>query len=120
MKITSTKQRRRVRGAATRRRQISLGATRIVVRLSGRHIYAQLVAPAGRVLAAAGTPQQTLRDSLQGKYSNIAAAQSVGKRLAEKAAGLELGRLAFDRGGRKYHGRVKALAESLRAAGMKF
>ena len=120
MKVISAKQRRRTRAAASSMRQMSLGATRIVVRLSGRHIYAQLVAPDGRVLAAAATPQRELRESLHGKYSNIAAAESVGKRLAERAAGLELGRLAFDRGGRKYHGRVRALAEALRAAGMKF
>lgn len=112
--------RRRIRGAQTRRRQATLEAYRIVARLSVRHIYAQIVAPDGRVLAAACTPQKVLREELKGKYSNIAAAERVGQKLAEKAVGLPLGQLAFDRGGRKYHGRIKALAEALRAGGLQF
>lgn len=113
-------ERRRMRGAQTRRRQESLGANRIVARLSGRHIYAQIVAPDGRVLAAACTPQKALRDELKGKCSDSAAAVRVGQKLAERAAELSLSRLAFDRGGRKYHGRIKALAEALRAGGLQF
>ncbi|MGU9952142.1 MAG: 50S ribosomal protein L18 [Gammaproteobacteria bacterium WSBS_2016_MAG_OTU1] len=114
-------ERRRIRGAQTRRRQTILGAHRIVARMSGRHTYAQLVSPDGVVLAAACTPQKTLRDALGGKYSNVAAAESVGQALAKKIAALSsVGKLAFDRGGRKYHGRVKALAESLRASGLSF
>lgn len=118
--MTAKSVRRRVRGAQTRCRQASLEAHRIVARLSGRHIYAQLVAPDGRVLAAAGTPQKALRAELKGKCSDIAAAARVGRELAERAAKLSLDRLAFDRGGRKYHGRIKAMAEALRAGGMKF
>ncbi len=114
-------ERRRIRGAQTRRRQNILGAYRIIARTSGRHTYAQLVSPDGIVLAAACTPQKTLRDALGGKYSNIAAAESVGRALAEQISVLSsVGKLAFDRGGRKYHGRVKALAESLRASGLSF
>lgn len=119
--MTMTKSaRRRVRGAQTRRRQERLEAHRIVARLSGRHIYAQVVAPGGRVLAAVCTPQKTLREELKGKCSDTAAASQVGRLLAEKAAKLPLGRLAFDRGGRKYHGRIKAMAEAMRAGGMQF
>ena len=120
MTFLSAKQRCRIRGAQTRRRQTSLGAYRIIARLSGRHTYAQIISPDSRVLAAVCTSQKALRELLDGKYANIAAAECVGQRLAEKAAGLELGRLAFDRGGRKYHGRIKALAESLRAGGLVF
>ena len=114
------KQLRRKRGAKIRLRHAALGSFRIVARLSGRHTYAQIISPDNNVLAASGTPQKALRESLDGKYSNIAAAETVGRNLAEQAAGLDLGRLAFDRGGRKYHGRIRALAESLRAGGLKF
>lgn len=116
----SAKQLRRKRGAKIRLRQTALGAHRIVARLSGRHTYAQIISPDNSVLAAAATPQKNLRESLKGKYSNVAAAAAVGRALAEKTAGLDLGRLAFDRGGRKYHGRIRALAESLRESGLKF
>ncbi len=120
MTTLPAKARRQLRGAQTRRRQASLGAHRIVARLSGRHTYAQIIAPDSRVLAAVCTPQKAVREALGDKYSNVAAAEYVGKQLAEQATGLELGRLAFDRGGRKYHGRIKALAESMRAGGLKF
>ncbi len=120
MTSMSAKQLRRKRGAKIRLRQSALGAYRIVARLSGRHTYAQIISPDSNVLAAAATPQKALRESLDGKYSNIAAAAAVGQKLAEQAAELNLGRLAFDRGGRKYHGRIRALAESLRASGLKF
>ncbi len=120
MTAVSAKELRRKRGAQTRRRQAVLGAHRIVARLSGRHTYAQIISPDSAVLAAAATSQKELRESLDGKYSNIAAAVAVGRKLAEQAAGLDLGRLAFDRGGRKYHGRIRAMAESMRAAGLKF
>ena len=120
MTTTTQSTRRRVRGAQTRRRQASLEVHRVVARLSGRHTYAQIIAPDGRVLAAACTPQKSLREELKGKYSDAAAAERVGRALAERAAGLSLERLAFDRGGRKYHGRIKALAEALRVGGLKF
>ena len=118
MNFMSAKKRRYIRGASTRRRQQSLEMCRIVARISGRHIYAQIISVDNKVLAAVGTPQ--IRESLNNKCSTIAAAESVGRLLAEKAAQLDLGKLAFDRGGRKYHGKVKALAESLRASGLKF
>lgn len=122
MTAKSAAERRRVRGARTRCHQSRLGAHRIVARMSGRHTYAQLVAPDSRVLAAANTAQKTLREALGGKCSDVKAAEHVGRKLAEKisAAGIAPDRLAFDRGGRKYHGRVRALAEALRAGGLKF
>lgn len=116
----SAKYLRRRRGAKIRRRHAALGAFRIAARLSGRHTYAQIISPDGNVLAAAGTPQKVLRESLDGKYSNIAAAAAVGRELAGRASKLDLGRLAFDRGGRKYHGRIRALAEAMREGGLKF
>lgn len=120
MKHMTAARRRRARGAQTRHRQAYLEANRIVARISGRHIYAQIISPEGRVLACACTPQKVLRDSLSGKFANIAAAQSVGRKLAETASAMKLGRLAFDRGGRKYHGRIRALAEALREGGLQF
>ena len=97
----SAKYLRRRRGAKIRRRHAALGAFRIAARLSGRHTYAQIMSP-------------------DGKYSNIAAAAAVGRELAGRASKLDLGRLAFDRGGRKYHGRIRALAEAMREGGLKF
>ena len=115
---TFSKQRRHLlRGAQTRRRQQTLGAFRIVARLSGRHTYAQLVSPQGQVLAAASTAQKSLRG---GNGANVSAAARVGEALAQAAGKAQTGKLAFDRGGRKYHGRIRALAEALRAGGMQF
>ncbi len=118
--MTTKSERRRIRGAQTRRRHAILEAYRIVARLSGRHTYGQIIDSDGRVLAAVCTPQKALRDELKGKYSDVAAAARVGRGLAEKAQSLSLGKLAFDRGGRKYHGRIKVMAEAMRAGGMQF
>ena len=85
---------------------------------SSQHIYAQVFSAAGdKVLASASTVEKELRADTT---SNIAAAEKVGKLIAEraKAAGVET--VAFDRAGYQYHGRVKALAESAREAGLQF
>ena len=119
-KTISARERRRRRGARGRQHQIALGAHRLVARMSGRHTYAQLVSPEGRVVAAACTAQKSLQKALAGKCADVAAAKQVGQAMAEKIAAMKIGRLAFDRGGRKYHGRVRALAESLRAGGVQF
>jgi large subunit ribosomal protein L18 len=95
-----------------------LGVNRLSVHRTPRHIYAQIIAPAGdRVLACASTLDSELRG---GKTGNIEAAAAVGKLVAEraKAAGIEA--VAFDRGGYKYHGRVKALADAARESGLNF
>jgi len=93
---------------------------RLCVYRSLGHIYAQLIDDrTGRTLASASSLDKEMRKQLKGG-GNVAAAKVVGKAIAERAraAGLEL--VVFDRGGYKYHGRVQALAESAREAGLKF
>jgi len=95
-----------------------LGATRLLVHRTPRHIYAQLMAPQGdRVLATASTLDASLR---AGATGNVEAAAKVGALIAERAKAVGVTRVAFDRAGFKYHGRVKALAEAARAAGLEF
>ena len=112
-------QRRIVRGARTRRMQAGLGVSRLMVHLSGKHAYAQILSPSAKVLASASTAEKELRQQFS-NGGNAAAAAAVGTRLAEKAKGIDLGKLAFDRGGYKYAGRVRALADAARAGGLKF
>jgi large subunit ribosomal protein L18 len=93
---------------------------RLSVFLSGHHAYAQVIDDAsGRTLAAANTLQAAVKDAVAGKKP-VEAAHIVGQTLAEraKAAGVEC--VVFDRGGLKYHGRVKALADGARAGGLEF
>jgi large subunit ribosomal protein L18 len=95
-----------------------LGAVRLSVHRTPRHIYAQIIAPAGdRVLACASTLDSELRG---GKTGNIEAAAAVGKLVAERAKAAGVESVAFDRGGYKYHGRVKALADAARESGLNF
>jgi len=111
----------RMRRARRTRAQIrKRGAVRLTVHRTPRHIYAQLITPTGdRTLAAASTLDADLRKQLEGT-GNVAAAQAVGRLIAErgKAAGVE--QVAFDRAGYRYHGRVRALAEAAREAGLSF
>jgi large subunit ribosomal protein L18 len=115
------KNRSRLRRAKRGRARIqTVGRVRLAVHRTPRHIYAQLVSPAGeRTLAAASTLDADVRKGLKAT-GNIEAASQVGKLIAErgKAAGIEA--VAFDRAGYKYHGRVRALAEAAREAGLKF
>ena len=107
---------RRARRARAKIRE--LGAIRLCVNRTPRHIYAQIIsADGGQVLASASTLDASLRSGATG---NIEAASKVGKLIAEraKAAGIET--VAFDRGGFKYHGRVKALADAAREGGLEF
>ena len=109
---------RRARRARAKIRE--LGAFRLTVHRTARHIYAQVVDPQGdRTVAAASTLDKDLRGRLQGT-GNCDAAVEVGKLIAEraKAAGVEA--VAFDRSGFKYHGRVRALADAAREAGLQF
>jgi large subunit ribosomal protein L18 len=115
----------RLRRAVPTRRKISeLRVHRLSIFRSNLHIYASIIAPEGdRVLVSASTLEPEIRAQLAGKTGlggNADAASLVGKRVAEKAkaAGIEL--VAFDRSGFRYHGRVKALAEAAREAGLKF
>jgi large subunit ribosomal protein L18 len=91
-----------------------------VVLRSNSHIYAQIIAPEGnRVLASASTVEADMRKDIK-SGGNVAAAEAVGKRIAEKAKSLGIEKVAFDRSGFRFHGRVKALAEAARAGGLKF
>ena len=106
------------RARRSRMKMRSLGATRLLVHRTPRHIYAQLVAPQGdKVLAAASTLDASLRGGATG---NVAAAAKVGTLIAARAKAAGVTRVAFDRAGYKYHGRVKALADAARAGGLEF
>ena len=94
------------------------GAVRLTVNRTPRHIYAQVISSSGdQVLAAASTLDQALR---AGKTGNVEAAAEVGKLIAERAKSAGISRVAFDRSGYKYHGRIKALAEAAREGGLEF
>ncbi|MDP4537523.1 50S ribosomal protein L18 [Alkalimonas collagenimarina] len=107
------------RAKRVRRNIIEQGANRLVVHRTPRHIYAQLIAPNAEVIAAASSVEATIRESL--KYSgNVDAATAVGKAVAERAVAKGVTACAFDRSGFRYHGRVKALADAAREAGLQF
>lgn len=111
----------RVRRAAQTRKKISeLRAVRLSVHRTNLHIYAQVIAAEGaKVLASASTVEKEVRAQVP-NGGNKAAAAIVGKRIAEKAKRLGIAEVAFDRSGFRFHGRVKALAEAAREAGLKF
>lgn len=93
---------------------------RLLVHTSLENIYAQVIDDlSGNVLAAASSLSSDLRKSLK-SGGNVEAAKAVGKLVAATAQAKGISKVCFDRGGRKYHGRVKALAESAREAGLKF
>ncbi|MBF2735584.1 MAG: 50S ribosomal protein L18 [Betaproteobacteria bacterium AqS2] len=107
------------RAAETRVRIARDGKRRIVVHRSGRHTYAQLI-EGDRVLLSSSTLDKELRAKIKAPHT-VDAAREVGTSLAAKIAAADLNaNLAFDRSGFKYHGRIKALAEGMRAAGAKF
>ena len=106
------------RARKTRARIARLGAPRLSVHRTPRHIYAQLIEPAGgKVLASASTLR--LRGEVP-NTGNAEAAKAVGRRLAEKAVEAGVTSVAFDRSGFRYHGRIKALADAARKAGLRF
>jgi large subunit ribosomal protein L18 len=118
--METKKEARSRRAKQTRIRITQQRATRLVVLRSNSHIYAQIIAPEGdRVLASASTVEADVRKDLK-SGGNKAAAEAVGKRIAEKAKSLGIENVAFDRSGFRFHGRVKALAEAARAGGLKF
>jgi large subunit ribosomal protein L18 len=93
---------------------------RLAVFRSDKHIYAQVIDDlAGKTIVAASSLQKDVRGDLV-NGGNVAAAKAVGKAIAERAKAAGVTRVAFDRGGRQYHGRVKALAEAARAGGLQF
>ncbi|RUO23059.1 50S ribosomal protein L18 [Aliidiomarina minuta] len=108
------------RATRTRKKIQELGATRLVIHRTPRHIYAQLIASNGsEVLAAASTTEAPIRKDV-GSTGNVEAAKAVGKIIAERAKEKGVESVSFDRSGFKYHGRVAALADAAREAGLQF
>ena len=108
------------RSRATRAKIRQQRAVRLTVHRSNAHIYAQVIDASGsKVLASASSAEKDVRSNV--KYGgNVKAAAEIGRRIAEKAKELGISEVAFDRSGHKFHGRVKALAEAAREAGLKF
>jgi large subunit ribosomal protein L18 len=115
---TTKKQKRQRRARRTRVRISLLGVHRLCVHRTPQHIYAQIIAPEGdRVVVSASTLTKELRGALK-TTGNVAAAAAVGKEIAVRAKQAGIEKVAFDRSGFKYHGRVKALADAAREAGL--
>lgn len=122
MMLTKKEQRLR-RARQTRIRIATQGVARLTVNRTNQHIYASVISGDGaKILASASTAEAEVRTALggSGKGGNTAAAQAVGKRVAEKAKAAGVEKVAFDRSGFAYHGRVKALADAAREAGLQF
>jgi len=117
-----TKKEQRIRRSRQTRARIAVQrVVRLTVFRSNLHIYASVISDDGsKVLATASTAEKEVREQLAGKGGNVAAASLVGKRIAEKAKAAGIEKVAFDRAGFAYHGRVKALAEAAREAGLQF
>lgn len=108
------------RSRRTRAKIREVGSHRLSVHRTPRHIYAQIIAPdAGTTLVAASTLEKVLREGL-GHTGNVEAAKKIGAALAERAKTAGITRVAFDRSGFKYHGRIKALADAAREGGLEF
>ena len=123
-----TKKSQRIRRSRQTRVRIAVQrVARLTVYRTNLHIYASVISDDGtRVLASASTAEAEVRkelggaDQKAGKGGNVAAAAVIGKRIAEKARAAGVEKVAFDRAGFAYHGRVKALAEAAREAGLQF
>lgn len=119
-----TKKEQRLRRSRQTRARIALQrVARLTVFRSNLHIYANVISEDGcRVLASASTVEKEVREQLgaSGKGGNVSAATLIGKRIAEKAKAAGIEKVAFDRAGFAYHGRIKALAEAAREAGLQF
>jgi large subunit ribosomal protein L18 len=121
--MLNKKDQRQRRARQTRVRIAKQDVARLSVFRSNLHIYAHVISDDGaRVLATASTVEKDLRSQLgaPGKGGNSAAAAIVGKRIAERAKAAGIEQVAFDRSGFAYHGRIKALAEAAREAGLRF
>ena len=117
----SIKNNARLRRAKTTRAHIrELGVPRLSVLRTGQHIYAQLfTADGSKVIASANTLQADVKDGLKNGKNSDAAAR-VGKVIAERAKAEGIEKIAFDRSGYRYHGRIKALADAAREGGLQF
>ncbi|MCX7224392.1 MAG: 50S ribosomal protein L18 [Burkholderiales bacterium] len=121
--MLSKKEQRLRRARQTRIRIATQGVARLTVNRTNLHIYASVISgDGGKVIATASSAEPEVRKELggSGKGGNVAAAQMIGKRLAEKARAAGVEKVAFDRAGFAYHGRVKALADAAREAGLQF
>lgn len=119
MAISKTNRRNR-RAGKIRARLARVGGNRLCIHRTPRHIYAQVIDETGsKVLASASTLEADVKKDI-GNGGNIAAATAVGKRIAEKARAAGVEKVSFDRSGFRYHGRVKALADAAREAGLNF
>ncbi len=122
--MSMTKKEQRLRRSRQTRTRIALQrVARLAVHRSNLHIYASIVSDDGsQILARASTAEKEVRDQLggNGKGGNVSAATLVGKRIAEMAKAAGIDKVAFDRSGFAFHGRVKALAEAAREAGLQF
>lgn len=108
------------RARKTRVRIAELNMVRLCVFRTNSHIYAQIISAEGdRVLASASSVEAEVRGSIK-SGGNVEAAVVVGKRIADKAKAAGIEKVAFDRSGFQYHGRVKALAEAARENGLSF
>ena len=118
--IITKKQRRLRRALRTRAHIRDLGVARLSVHRTPKHIYAQVTDAAGtKVIAAASTTQKAVREGLK-TTGNVAAAKAVGRAIATRAKAAGINKVAFDRSGFQFHGRVKALADAAREAGLEF
>ncbi len=119
--MATDKKQQRLRRARRGRVRIKLdGKHRLCVYRSSQHIYAQIIAPEGnRIVTSASTLTKEVREAVKAT-GNKAAAAAVGKEIATRAKKAGVEQVAFDRSGFKYHGRVQALADAAREAGLKF
>lgn len=114
------KNKSRIRRATRTRSKIrSLGVARLSVHKTPRHTYAQVISADNKVLASVSTLNSEIKAEVD-NGSNIAAAVVVGKAIAEKSISAGIKSVAFDRSGFKFHGRIKALADSAREQGLEF
>lgn len=116
------KKKARMRRAARTRAKIrELGVYRLCIFRTPRHIYAQIIDPGGdKVVASASTLDREYRRSDGGNSGNASAAAVIGKMIAERAKSVGVEKVAFDRSGFRYHGRIKVLAEAARENGLQF
>jgi len=111
---------RQRRARKTRAKIAGQKSVRLAVNRTNLHIYAQIISACGsKVLASASTVEADVKKEVA-NGGNVAAAVLVGKLIAEKAKSAGIAKVAFDRSGYKYHGRVKALADSAREHGLQF
>ena len=115
------KQARLRRARKTRAKIAELKVNRLVVNRTNSHIYASVISAEGnKVLATVSSAQADLRAQLKGNGGNVDAAKAVGTAIAEKAKAAGVTQVAFDRSGFQFHGRIKALADAAREAGLEF